>query len=295
MEFRGTYTALVTPFTHGAVDYDGYCNLLDLQKAGGVNGVMPCGCTGEAATVDRAERERLLGLSLERAGDAMQIIPGTGTNSTRSTIELTKEAEAAGAHAAMLITPYYNKPSQQGLYEHYARVGEATTIPLLLYNVPGRTGVTLSTETITRLYETGRYPAIKEAAGSVDAVSEMRAACDITVLSGDDSLTLPMMSVGAAGVVSVVSNLVPELVSDMVASALQGDYARAGELHYRLLPLMRAAFIESNPSPMKAMLAARGIIENELRAPLAPVSASNLAALRKVVERYTKAGSIPSE
>ena len=289
MNFRGTYTALVTPFSGGAIDYDGYAKLLDMQKAAGVAGIMPCGCTGEAATVEHDERMRLLTTALERVGDSVQVIPGTGTNSTKSTIERTKEAEAAGAHAAMLITPYYNKPSQQGLYEHYARIGEATTIPLILYNVPGRTGVTLSTETIARLYETGRYPAIKEAAGSIEAVSDMTAACDITVLSGDDSLTLAMMAMGAEGVVSVVSNIVPETVNDMVTAALDGDYKTAREVHYRLLPMMRAAFIESNPSPMKAMLAARGVIENELRPPLAPVSDHSLTQLNRVLQGFTEA------
>jgi len=286
MTFRGTYTALVTPFRGGALDIPGYERLLDMQAAGGVSGVVPCGCTGEAATLDAEERRRLLDVALDRVGDRLQVIPGTGTNATESTIALTREAEAAGAHAAMLIAPYYNKPSQQGLFEHYARVGDATKIPLILYNVPGRTGVTLAPETVARLHETGRYAAIKEAGGSLEAVSEIRRACEITILSGDDSLTVPMMSVGANGVVSVVSNLLPETVAAMVSAALEGDFARAAEIHYKLLPVMRGAFIESNPSPIKAMLAAKGIIGDELRLPLVPVTEANRQELKRVLRDF---------
>jgi 4-hydroxy-tetrahydrodipicolinate synthase len=292
VDFRGTYTALVTPFKNKAVDEEAWAGLIDLQKGAGIAGIVPCGCTGEAATLSDSERRRLLDVALERAGDALQVIAGTGTNDTASTIALTKEAEAAGAHAAMLITPYYNKPSQAGLLEHYRRVGDATSIPLILYNVPGRTGVTLAPATIAALHETGRYPAIKEAAGSLDAVSDIRAASPITILSGDDPLTVPMISLGARGVVSVVSNLVPEMVRDMVAFALAGNNESAAKFHFRLLPLMRAAFIESNPSPIKAMLNVRGLIENELRSPLAPVSAANMRAVRGVLDDFAEAGSM---
>jgi 4-hydroxy-tetrahydrodipicolinate synthase len=283
MEFRGTYTALVTPFRKGEVDYGAFKALLERQKSAGVSGVVPCGCTGEAATLGLEERRELVRLALECVGGSLAVVPGTGTNSTQSTIAFTREAERAGAHAAMLITPYYNKPSQRGLVEHYLRVAEATTLPLVLYNVPGRTGVTLSAETVAELHASGRFAAIKEAAGSVDAVSDLRARCAITVLSGDDSLTLPMMSVGAAGVVSVVSNIVPALVREMVESALAGEYGAAREIHYRLLPLVRAAFVESNPSPIKAMLSIAGLIENELRAPLVPVAEKNFAVLERAL------------
>jgi 4-hydroxy-tetrahydrodipicolinate synthase len=283
VKFQGTYTALVTPFKNGAVDYDAYSRLIGLQKDAGVTGVMPCGCTGEAATLDGDERRKLLDIALSRVGDAMQVVPGTGTNATASSIALTQEAEAAGAHAAMLITPYYNKPSQAGLVNHYRRIGDATKIPLMLYNVPGRTGVTLSAATIADLHASGRYIAIKEAGGSLDAFSDIRAASAIDVLSGDDPLTVPMISLGAVGVVSVVSNLVPDRVRDMVDRALAGDRRGAAAAHFELLPLMRAAFLESNPSPIKGMMSIRGMIENELRPPLAPVTASTMAALRDVI------------
>jgi len=284
MVFEGTYTALVTPFRRGEVDFGAFKTLLERQKAGGVAGVVPCGCTGEAATLSLDERKELLRLSLETVGGSLRVVPGTGTNATQSTIALTKEAERAGAPAALIITPYYNKPSQRGLVEHYLRVAEATTIPLVLYNVPGRTGVTLSAETVAELHASGRFAAIKEAAGSVDAVSDLRAKCGITVLSGDDSLTLPMMAVGAMGVVSVVSNLVPSLVREMVENALAGEYGAARQIHYRLLPVVRAAFVESNPSPIKAMLSLAGFVENELRAPLVPVGEKSLAVVRRALE-----------
>ena len=289
MEFHGTYTALVTPFRKGEVDFAAFKTLLGRQKAAGVSGVVPCGCTGEAATLSLDERKELIRISLETVGGELRVVPGTGTNSTQSTIELTRDAERAGAHAAMLITPYYNKPSQRGLVEHYVRVAEATTLPLVLYNVPGRTGVTLSADTVAELFATGRFAAIKEAGGSVDAVSDLGARCGITVLSGDDSLTLPMMSVGAMGVVSVVANLMPSVVRDMVEKALSGDYRAAGETHYRLLPVVRAAFVESNPSPIKAMLSLEGLIENELRAPLVPVGEKSMVIIRRAMEELKDA------
>jgi 4-hydroxy-tetrahydrodipicolinate synthase len=284
MDFQGTYTALVTPFRKGEVDFGAFRILLERQKSAGITGVVPCGCTGEAATLSLDERNELIRLSLETVGGPLLVVPGTGTNSTQSTIALTKEAERAGAHAAMIITPYYNKPSQRGLVEHYLRVADATTLPLVLYNVPGRTGVTLAADTVAELHASGRFAAIKEAAGSVDAVSDLRAKCAITVLSGDDSLTLPMMSVGAKGVVSVVSNLVPSLVREMVDNALAGEYTAAREIHFRLLPVIRAAFVESNPSPIKAMLSLGRVIENELRAPLVPVTEKSLAVIRRALE-----------
>jgi 4-hydroxy-tetrahydrodipicolinate synthase len=271
MEFRGAYTALVTPFKKGGVDYSAFKALLKKQKTARVAGVVPCGCTGEAATLTLEERRELVRISLETVGDDLRVVPGTGTNSTQTTIALTREAEKLGAHAAMLITPYYNKPSQRGLIGHYLRVAEATALPLVLYNVPGRTGVTLAAET----------------------VAEIRSKSEITVLSGDDSLTVPMMSVGAKGVVSVISNLRPEAVREMVDYALGGDFERAATVHFQLLPLVRAAFVESNPSPIKAMLSIAGEVENELRAPLAPVSDRSMALIREALEGARAEGGGP--
>ncbi len=275
---------MVTPFKGGRVDFAGFKTLLAAQRKAGVAGVVPCGCTGEAATLDLDERRELIRICLETVGDDVRVVPGTGTNSTETTIALTKEAERAGVHAAMLITPYYNKPSQRGLVEHYLRVAEASSLPLVLYNVPGRTGVTLSADTVAELHATGRFPAIKEAGGSVDAVSDLRSKCGIIVLSGDDALTVPMMALGAKGVVSVVSNIYPDAVREMVERALSGDFARARELHFELLPIVRAAFVESNPSPIKAMLWLRGAIENELRPPLVPVSDRSLSVIKNTLD-----------
>ncbi|UCG51418.1 MAG: 4-hydroxy-tetrahydrodipicolinate synthase [Candidatus Latescibacterota bacterium] len=288
MDFQGTYTAMVTPFRDRVLDIEAYRELLNRQRSARVAGVVPCGCTGEAATLDENERKRLLSTALEAVGDSMQVVPGTGSNSTETAIALTKTAEIEGAHAAMLITPYYNKPSQEGLVKHYTRIADATTIPLVLYNVPSRTGVTLAAETVAELYSTGRFAAIKEAGGRVDAVSDFLSKSSIVVLSGDDSLTVPMMSIGAKGVVSVVSNLFPGAVREMVDFALEGNFKRASEIHFQLLPVIRAAFVESNPSPIKAMLATRGLIANELRAPLAPVSETSMTVVHRALETAEK-------
>ena len=291
MQLQGTYTALVTPLRDGAIDLDAYRRLLELQREAGVAGVVPCGSTGEAATLGDDERAALIDTALEVAGSDLFVIAGTGTYSTAKTIAYTKAAESAGAQAAMVVTPYYNKPSPAGLLDHYLRVAEATTIPLILYNVPGRTGITLQTDTVAELAKTGRFVAIKEAGGKLEAVSDLCASGGMTVLSGDDELTVPMMSIGAKGVVSVVSNVLPDLVRDMVNHALAGDFARASELHYRLLPVMRAAFIESNPSPVKAMLSLAGLVANELRPPLAPVGEASMGEIRRVIEPFRAARS----
>jgi 4-hydroxy-tetrahydrodipicolinate synthase len=291
MEFVGTYTALVTPFKDGELDINAYRGLLATQAAAGLAGLVVCGCTGEAATLSEKERMALLQTALERVGDRLQVVAGTGTNSTESTIRLTRQAEAEGAHAAMLITPYYNKPSQAGLLDHYRRVGNATKLPLILYNVPGRTGVTLSADTAAELHRTGRFAAIKEAGGSIDAVSDIRAKSDITVLSGDDSLTVAMLALGARGVVSVVSNVLPAAVRDMVAAGLEGDFKRARDMHFRLLPVMRAAFVESNPSPIKSMLASTGMMQEDVRAPLAPVGDDNRDRIRQTLESFNEGGA----
>jgi 4-hydroxy-tetrahydrodipicolinate synthase len=290
MEFRGAYTALVTPFVDGKVDFGAFAALVQKQKAAKMAGVVPCGCTGEAATLTPDERGELIRIALEIAGGGMRVVPGTGTNSTETTISLTREAEKTGAHAAMLITPYYNKPSQRGLIAHFRRVAESTALPLVLYNVPGRTGVTLAADTVAELYATGRFAAVKEAGGSVDAVSDLRSRSGIPVLSGDDSLTVPMMAVGAAGVVSVVSNLFPGMVREMVERALAADFAGARQLHFRLLPVVRAAFVESNPSPIKAMLSLSGEIRNELRLPLVPVGEGSMVVIREALERMRVEG-----
>jgi len=266
---RGVFTALVTPFRDGEVDEESFARLVEDQIRAGVAGVVVCGSTGEAATLTELERDRLVRRALALChGTATRVWVGSGTNCTRTTIELTLRAEEQGADAAMIVTPYYNKPSQEGLYQHFRSVAESTRLPLIAYNVPGRTGVNLLPETVARIHALNRYAAIKEACGSLDQVSDLCTRCSITVLSGDDSLTLPMLSLGATGVVSVVSNLFPAEVGRLVESFGRGDLAGARVWHERLMPVFRAAFWETNPAPIKMLLHHDGRMRPDTRLPL---------------------------
>ena len=270
--FTGSIVATVTPMKDGELDERSLRGLMRMHADGGTSGIVPAGCTGEAATLTSEERLRMLALCLEEVGDTIPVIPGTGSNSTTDTIHLTKTAEAAGAHAALIITPYYNKPTPEGMYQHYRAVAQEVGLPIILYNVPSRTGVNMLPETVARLSEIENIVAIKEASGSIDQVSEIVELCDITILSGDDPLTLPMMSVGAEGVVSVVANVLPGLVSEMV-EAHPARPARAVELHHTLRPISKALFFETSPGPIKYAMAELGLIESaELRSPLVGVT-----------------------
>jgi len=270
--FTGSFVATVTPMKNGEVDEKSLRGLLRMHLAAGTAGIVPAGCTGEAATLSAEERLRMLAVCLEEVGDAIPVIPGTGSNSTAETLHLTRAAAAAGAHAALIITPYYNKPTPEGLYQHYREVALEVGIPVVLYNVPSRTGVNMLPETVARLSEIENIVAVKEASGSVDQVSEIAELCDITILSGDDPLTLPMMSVGARGVVSVVANVLPDMVAEMVA-AFPGRPSRAAELHHALRPISKALFFETSPGPIKYAMAELGLIESdELRPPLVGVT-----------------------
>ncbi len=274
--FEGTSAALATPFqADGALDAESVRRLCRHLQAGGVRGLFPAGCTGEAATLSLAERLQLIEWVVDAAAASSFVVPGTGSNSTEATIELTRAAQALGVDGAMLITPYYNKPTQAGLIAHYRAVARATDLPLVLYNVPGRTGIHMTPETIATLAEIDTVVAIKEAAGSVDQVSAIRQRTDLTILSGDDTLTLPMMAVGAAGVVSVVANVAPAPVAAMVDAALQGELTGARAWHHQLFPLAEALFCESNPGPTKFALSRLGLVENHLRLPLVPVAAAS--------------------
>lgn len=271
---RGVWTALVTPMRNGAIDEDAFRRLVELQIQGGAAGVVVCGSTGEAATLHLDERERLVRLALAACrGTPTEVWVGTGTNATESTIELTRGAADLGAQGAMIVAPYYNKPTQEGLFRHFEAVAKSTSLPLIVYNVPGRTSVQIAPETVARLAGLERYVAVKEASGSLDQASDIRARCDMTILSGDDSLTLPMMALGATGVISVVSNLLPAAVREMVDAFARGDVAQAQAWHFRLLPFFRAAFWETNPSPVKMLLHLdRGFMTPEVRLPLVPAS-----------------------
>jgi len=284
--FEGTYTALVTPFRNGEVDYDVYGKLIDRQIEAGVDGVVPCGSTGESATQSHEEHERVIAFTIERAKGRMKVIAGTGSNSTSESIRLTRFAKEHGADGALLIAPYYNKPTQDGLYAHYAAIAEAVALPQLVYNIPGRSAVNIAPETMARLSTVENIVGVKEASGSLDQVSRIVELCGpkFTVLAGDDSLTLPIMAVGGRGVIAVISNLLPHKLVRLVKAANAGDFATARTIHYELMPVMRAMGLETNPIPVKAALSLMGLIQDELRLPLTSLTADNREKLRAVLK-----------
>lgn len=284
--FSGSIVALVTPFrASGEIDFDAYGRLIDWQLAEGTDGIVPCGCTGEAATLSHDEQKQCIRFAVERISGRVPVIAGTGSNSTIEAISLTRFAKEAGADAALHITPYYNKPTPAGQIAHYTAIAKAVDIPIMLYNVPSRTGISLLPQTVAELNKVPNIVSIKEAAGSLDQVSQILDLCDINVLSGDDSLTLPMMAVGAAGVVSVAANVAPAKVAAMCAAFRKGDIDEAREIHYELFPLFKALFIETNPMPVKAALARMGLIENNLRLPLTPMLPDKFPQLEKVLKK----------
>jgi 4-hydroxy-tetrahydrodipicolinate synthase len=291
--FTGAITALVTPFAHGAVAYDELRRLVDWQIKQGIDGIVPVGTTGESPTLDHVEHIDVVRCVIEQARDRVPVIAGTGSNSTTEAIHLTAEAHAAGADAMLVVAPYYNKPTPEGLFRHFAAIAEVTDRPIILYSIPSRCGIEIGVNVVERLR--ARYPHvnhIKEAGGSVDRVDQLITTLgdSVTVLSGDDSLTLPFMSVGAKGVISVASNLYPKAVAQLTAFALKGDYAKARALHRRLYPVFKAIFIESNPSPIKAGLARAGLISSdEVRSPLCPVSDASRKILFNALKSYESA------
>jgi 4-hydroxy-tetrahydrodipicolinate synthase len=280
---RGTWTALVTPFREddGAVDLDALDRLVEDQIAAGVDVLVPCGTTGESPTLTHEEHDRVVARVVERARGRVPVVAGTGSNATAEAERLTRHAADSGADGVLVVCPYYNRPSQRMLFEHYRRVAAAAPLPLVLYNIPARTGVHLEAETVARLRrEVPTVAGIKEAAGKVENVAALRAVCDIPVLSGDDALTLDFVAQGAAGVVSVASNVAPRLVAESVRAATAGDAAAARGLHERLLPLYRALFVEPNPVPVKRALRLMGRCSDAVRAPLLPALPETETALR---------------
>ena len=276
MSFKGSFVALATPFTDNLeVDYEAYGRLIDFQLENGTNGLVPCGCTGEAATLSHDEQKQCMRFAVERVAGKVPVVAGTGSNNTAEALELTRYAAEVGCDGALLITPYYNKPTPAGQVAHYTAIANAVDIPIMLYNVPGRTGTKMTAATIAILSQTPNITSVKEACGSVDQVTEICACCDITVLSGDDGLTLPMMAVGAQGVVSVAANVVPADVAELCRLADAGDYEQARKIHYKLTALFKALFVETNPMPVKAALARMGLIKNAVRLPLVPLSESS--------------------
>jgi 4-hydroxy-tetrahydrodipicolinate synthase len=277
----GCYTALITPFRDDQIDEAALRALVRRQIAGGISGLVPCGTTGEAPALSPSEWDRVVSVVVETAGGRVPVLAGTGSNNLVTVIERTRRARALGADGALVVTPYYNRPTQDGLYRHFAAITEAVELPLVLYNVPGRTGVNLLPETVVRLADMPSVVGIKEASGSLDQASQIvrEANRDFVVLSGDDSLTLPMMGVGATGVISVVSNIAPQAVSALTAACLAGDFEGGRALHLALFDLCRAMFVETNPTPVKAASALLGYCSPEVRLPLAPLSE---AAQRRV-------------
>ncbi len=280
--FSGSMTALITPFRDGAIDRDALEGLVEHQIANGTAALVPCGSTGESATLDHAEHAEVVRLVVGFAGGRVPVIAGTGSNSTAEAITLTRAAKEAGAAAALLISPYYNKPTQEGIYQHYRRIAEETRFPLIVYNIPGRTGSKIEATTIERLAGIDEIIGLKEATGSLDEVQEVIRRCgdSIDVYSGDDSLTLPVLAVGGVGVISVVSNVLPRQSAEAVDAALQGRWKEARERHYQLLPLIRTLFLETNPIPVKAAMAMMGYCRDELRLPLLPMTDGPRQVLR---------------
>lgn len=283
LNLTGCFTAIVTPFDNGRVCYATLQRLVEEQIAAGVAGLVPVGTTGESPTLTVDEHKQVIETVIAAANRRCLIIAGTGGNATEEALELTLFAKSAGADATLQVTPYYNKPTQEGLYRHFSMVAEQGGLPVVLYNVPGRTGVGIAVETVRRLRAHQAVVAIKEASGSVDRVSEILDSCDITVLSGDDMLTLPMIAVGATGVISVASNVVPEAVVQLTREALAGNYAAAREIHRRYYRLFTTLFIETNPIPVKAAMAMAGKIKEEYRMPLCPMASSSRSKLAEVL------------
>ncbi|HZB81735.1 MAG TPA: 4-hydroxy-tetrahydrodipicolinate synthase [Rubrobacteraceae bacterium] len=295
--FSGAFTALITPFKNGEVDGEALADLAEFQIRQGVNGLVPCGTTGETPALTEEEDRLVVEIAVHVSGGQVPVIAGTGSNSTDMAIKYTKMAEKAGADGSLQVAPYYNKPTQEGLFRHFAAIAENTSLPLILYNIPSRTSITLSAETVARLAELPNIVGIKDSTLSVSMVSDVRRLCgeDFAILSGDDPMTLPVMSLGGNGVISVASNVAPAAVSEMVKALNSEDFERGRELHYELFPLFRALFLETNPIPVKAAASLLGLCSDEMRLPLVPMSGENLLKLQKVMEESAHLLPTPEE
>ena len=288
--FAGTFTALVTPFKNDQLDEAAFAQLIEAQIAAGITGIIPVGTTGESPTLSVEEHRRVIEMGVQFAKGRCKVIGGTGSNSTREAVALTVEAEKLGCDGALLIAPYYNRPSQEGLYRHFAQIAQATKLPLVLYSIPGRCGIEIGVEVTARLArDFPNIVAMKEAGGTVERVSTLRAVVpeSFTILSGDDSLTLPFISAGGVGVISVASNIIPAEVVALVNAALAGDYAKARELHFQLYPLFKDLFIEPNPVPIKYALAAQGRMSPEVRLPLCEMGSATAAKLTATLRQLS--------
>ncbi|MEE9211301.1 MAG: 4-hydroxy-tetrahydrodipicolinate synthase [Phycisphaeraceae bacterium] len=300
---QGTMTAMITPFARGRVDFDRLRRNVAFQIEHGVDGLVPVGTTGESPTLSHDEHKKVIEVVVEAAhsgggggGGKVKVIAGTGSNSTDEALELTRHAKQVGADAALMVNPYYNKPTQEGLYRHFMTIADEVGLPIVLYNIPGRVAVTMSPQTVARLAKHPSIVGIKEATGSLDIATEILSLCDITVISGDDSLTLPLISIGAKGAISALSNLIPDRVKAMVAAALSGHFAEARAMHLKLFPLFKGMFIETNPIPIKTALHLAGMDSGELRLPLCEMAAENRAQLEQLLREHgvlDKAAAVP--
>ena len=286
--FSGSLIPIITPFKDGAIDEKGLLRLIEFHIAAGSDGIIPCGTTGESATLSHQEHERIIDICVEAANHRIPVIAGTGSNNTCEAIKLTGYAKTAGADGALLITPYYNRPTQEGLYQHYRAIAAEVDLPLILYNVPGRTGVNILPETVARLAQLPTIAGIKEATGSLRQVCDIIHLCgsDFDVFSGDDFTNYAILAVGGRGVISVTANIVPERIAAMWDAFAAGDYAASRDIHYRLLPLHDAMFLETNPIPVKTALGLMGKINPEMRLPLSPLAPANLDKLKRVLADY---------
>jgi 4-hydroxy-tetrahydrodipicolinate synthase len=284
--FHGALTAIITPFRDGAVDEAALRGLIEWQIQSGIDGLVPCGSTGESATLSHAEHERVIKVTIEQTRKRVPVVAGTGSNSTAEAIRLTASAREMGADGALLISPYYNKPTQDGIYKHYKMVAASVDLPIFAYNIPGRTGSNIAPETFARLAEIKNIAGVKEASGSTEQTSDILRLTDgkFTVLSGDDALTVPLMAIGAKGVIATIGNAMPREIHELAAAGLAGDFERARQLHYKMLPLMRTLFIETNPICIKQALAFMGKCCNELRMPLVPMTAPAAEKLKAAMK-----------
>jgi 4-hydroxy-tetrahydrodipicolinate synthase len=287
--FEGSLVALITPFKNGKVDERKLKELIEFQIKNGTSGIVPCGTTGESATLSTAEHERVIEITIEKVNKRVPVIAGTGSNSTEEAINLTKHAAASGASASLQVSPYYNRPTQKGLYEHFKAIADAVDIPIVLYNIAGRTGVNIEPETIAKLAKDCKnIVGVKEASGNLEQMSRIKAMCphSFDLISGDDGLTLPVLSIGGTGIISVVANIVPKDTANMVKEYLKGNVAKAQALHYKLFPLVKAMFIETNPIPVKTAMGMLGICEPDLRLPMTEMLPENAEKLRKALKDY---------
>ncbi len=283
--FSGAMTAMVTPFREGRLDEARLKEQVEFQITHGIDALVPVGTTGESPTVDFKEHARVIELTVQAARGRVPVVAGTGANATSEALELHQIAKRVGAQGCLSVNPYYNKPSQEGLYRHFMTLADRVDLPIVLYNIPGRTGVTMSPQTVARLYAHKNIVAIKEATGSIDMASEIMSLCDITVLSGDDSLTLPLMSIGGKGVISVASNLLPGEVKKLAELAMAGDYGEAARVHHRLFPLIKSLFLDGNPAGIKYAMSLAGLDSGEMRLPLWEANEATKQLIRQNVEK----------